>query len=143
MGLGDRPHDRQTEAGSPARAGGIGTRETLESVGQELGQEARSAVEHVQLDEAVMLGRSHHDRAVTEAQRVVDHVAERLIEPRDVGVDEDLGLRLDGHRALDEAIKMGVALGDHPHRPVDLEALVDDRQTLVVALGDDEQILGQ
>jgi hypothetical protein len=58
MRLGDRGRERQPEACSPAGAGLVGTPEALECMRQEVGREAFSLVEHVELDVAVSVERA-------------------------------------------------------------------------------------
>ena len=62
--------------------------------GEEARREARPVVEDVQLDAAAMRGRTQDDRSPSVAQRVVDEVAEGLLEPDRVGLDLDAAGRL-------------------------------------------------
>jgi hypothetical protein len=81
VGTGDRGHDREAETGAAARPALDGAAEALERTRHELGRQPRAAVAHVQLDPAVDRARLDADASRAVAKRVLDEVAERLLEP--------------------------------------------------------------
>ena len=87
--LRDGPDDGQPEPGAAAGAGLVRAGEALEGVRDEGGREPGSAIVDVDLDAVVRDARRepHRRRAVPE--RVVDHVADRLVELERVGVHEE------------------------------------------------------
>jgi len=88
---GNRRDDREAEARSAAASALLGSAEALESMRRESGREARPVVHHVQL-ECVPLARcADPDRARSVAQRVLDEVAERLLQSK--AIDPKLDVR--------------------------------------------------
>ena len=79
---------------SPGRARALRRRgpssarlEAFERVPDEGGREARAAIEHVQLDRAVAPAPRGSDAPPPVTHRVVDQVAERLLEPEPIAVE--------------------------------------------------------
>src|SRR5207248_2390496 len=87
VGLCDRPDDRKAEPGAAAAARGIRPREALEGALEERGREAVPVVADVQLDPAVDVAGLERDRVAAVAERVVDEVSERLLQPEPVAAD--------------------------------------------------------
>jgi hypothetical protein len=77
----DQAHDRETEAGTGTVAARVRQREALEGAAEEGRWEARSLVLDVELDGAVHGLSADDDAAAPVAERVVDEVPERLLEP--------------------------------------------------------------
>ena len=87
MRPGDHGDDRQAKARAAAAARGVGAGEALERLGREAVGKAVAVVAHPQPDAvAVGLG-GQLDRAAAVAQRVVDEIAERLLQPQPVRVE--------------------------------------------------------
>ena len=77
---GDQRHDRQPEAAAAAAARLVGTAEAVERTGREARRKARPFVADVQLDDAVVTLLGQGDDACAMHERVVDEVAERLLD---------------------------------------------------------------
>ena len=82
----DHGGDRQPEAAAVGGARLVGAGEPLERVLEERRLEAVALVEDVQLDDTVLLQRSELDLAAAMAERVVDEIPQRLLEPEPVGL---------------------------------------------------------
>ena len=89
---GDRGGDRQAEPGAAARARLVGAREALEGARQErpAGSPGPRRTRAARPRRRRARALSAH-RPVAVAQRVVDQVGQRLLEPRRVGVDAHAG----------------------------------------------------
>src|SRR6476659_8620132 len=87
-----RLHDRETEA-RPVGGAAVRTAEALERVRDERLGKAGAMVRDVQLEPTAATPRVERDLAAAVAERVLDEVAERLLEPKAVGSDDE---RLDG-----------------------------------------------
>src|SRR5688500_4514983 len=72
--LGDRPHDREAEAGAAARARPVAAGEAFEGALGDVGREAGAAVGDLEADAAVVGPRPQHDVALAVTQGVVDEV---------------------------------------------------------------------
>ncbi len=91
VGAGDRLHDRESESGAGACV--VAAAEALEGAAereQAVGESSVALVEHVQLDLTVALLCDQGDGAAAVAERVVDQVAERLLDPTWIGDDGEL-----------------------------------------------------
>src|SRR5262249_30342462 len=88
MGFGDRLHDREAETRSLPAPAGVGAREALERLPEKAGRETFTLVAHVQLDAPVAACRGKVYRSPSVAERVVDQVRERLLEPQPVALDD-------------------------------------------------------
>src|SRR5512132_807477 len=85
--LGDRLHDRKPEPGATAASGRVDAGEAVEGTRDELRREAAAVVEDVELDATVGPCHLQPDVAAAVPQRVVDEVAERLLEAHPVRLD--------------------------------------------------------
>src|SRR5947209_736463 len=81
---GDRPHDRQPESGTGAATARITAAEALECMREELRRKALPLVADKQRSETIIGARREPHGARTMAQRVVDEIAERLLESNPV-----------------------------------------------------------
>ena len=89
---------RETEAGARSRARGIASAKWLERALGELRRYARPLVAHVELDSAVSYApRLDLNPPLAVAQRVVDEVADGLLRPQPVDVEDEavFGIGLD------------------------------------------------
>src|SRR5438093_3105341 len=84
VGARDRGDDREPEPGSRAAARVAGAAEALEGVLEELLRDASALVAHVELERAVRSCRGERDRAAAVTERVVDEIAERLLDAQAV-----------------------------------------------------------
>ena len=75
MRLGDRRRQRQPKPGSAARPRLVGSAEPLEGARQEVGREALTSVDDVELDLAVTVDRAEADRPRAVLEGVVDEIA--------------------------------------------------------------------
>ena len=105
MRLGDRAHDRQSQAGAAAAALLLTAAEALERPRKQLGREAATLVGDAQLDVLARApdGDGHRARAV--AERVVDQVPERLLEPQRIGLGEQRIVRPHGDQGAAELLR--------------------------------------
>lgn len=142
VSVGDRLDDRQAEAAAPVAAARTRPAEALEGPFSELLRQARPAIEDMKLDEAVMGARHKRDRSGAVAQRVVEHVAERLAEARPIGFEAQVGLHVDFERAAGVFGSAGEAAGDLTDDLARRRALGTDRQLAAVGLGDRQQVFG-
>ena len=143
MGNRDRPHDRQAEAGAAAAASWAGTSESLKGLVLEPGDESGSLVRDLEQDEAAFPpGRQPHIAAAV-TKRVVDQVAQRLLDPEGVQVEGGPGRCVDGDLATSSLGPLHETLS-HPfqHGP-QLDRLACDREPALVEARDQEQIFGQ
>ena len=95
MRVGDRLYECQPETGRAACTGVVCPPEALERVRKKGGRKARSLVRDAESDATVKLpGREPH-RARAISQRIVDEVAQCLLEPQPVAGDGEAGRRVD------------------------------------------------
>jgi hypothetical protein len=87
VSLGDGVHDREPEARPASAPAPIRPREALERVTEELGRKAGALVRDVELDHPVRLQRRQPHVTLAVPERIVDQVAERLLEPDAVALD--------------------------------------------------------
>ena len=143
VGARDRVDDRQPEPGAAARARDVGAAEALERVREEVRRKARAGVADAHRDHAVLdrPHEPHRSRAVT--QRVVDEVAERLLETNAISGDDVVR----GRRHLElPSGRAGLRVEAPGDRVEDLAQVVRreaQRQASVVGAGEHEQVLGQ
>src|SRR5437867_3989768 len=95
----DRGDDRQPKSASRAAACAVGAAEAVERVLEEVVRNARALVEHVQLERAVGRSRAERDRSAAVAERVVDQVAERLLDAEPVECGDERRARGGGDLA--------------------------------------------
>src|SRR5947208_4616440 len=87
VGLGYQSHDGEPEPGAASLAAALRATEALERQVDEAVRKPRPFVLHVQLDARIRLRgpKTHATLAVSE--RVVDEIAQRLLEPQPVALD--------------------------------------------------------
>src|SRR4029077_1184106 len=88
--LGDRLRDREAEPGPVARPRLIDSGEALERMRDELRIEARAVGAHVALDLSIWRARIEAEVVASIPERVVDEVAQRLLEPEPIPADPDV-----------------------------------------------------
>src|SRR6266540_3962196 len=88
VGLGDHPDDRQPKPGARAFASRLGAAETLERALEEGRRKPVTLVLDVELHGPVDRRRAQVHAAAAVAERVVDEVAERLLEAKAVAADD-------------------------------------------------------
>lgn len=92
VGTGDSANDCEAEAAaSPFWAG---TAEALECVGEELSWKALASVKHVELQRVADHAGPQLDLPASVAQRVVNQVADRLVEPQPVGLQRQRSIQV-------------------------------------------------
>src|SRR5581483_12139030 len=89
MSLRDQLDDREAEPGAAVRPGLVAAAEAVERARQERLREPGSLVGHVQLDEVAALARRQRHRAAAVQERILDEVAERLLEAIRIRIDCD------------------------------------------------------
>ena len=145
MGLGDHPHDRQAEPGAGAFPAGLRAGEPLERVLEKGGRKAApsSSTWSSHGPSTVAARRLHAARAV--AERVVDEVPERLLEPEAVAVDAAAPVAaLVGERASRSprpAIGTGCATEARSSSASSVSTL--ERQPPALGAGDQQEVLGE
>src|SRR5690349_7391184 len=92
VGVRDRGDDGEAEAHTGCLARSVGAAEPLEGVWDELGWEAGAVVADSELECAVLLGGFESYRACAVAERVLDQVGERLLEPPPVAAHHQAGM---------------------------------------------------
>src|SRR5436305_8802951 len=100
MGVGDRGHDRQSQSGATAGAALLAPAEALERAGQEGRREAGAMVEYLQLEPVARGHGTQRHLAVAVAKGVLQQIAERLLEPEPIGLDDEVRRRLDEQVSL-------------------------------------------
>ncbi len=141
MGRRDQVDDREAEPGAALAAGLVGAAEALERPLEEAGRKARAVVADVQLDAPVRRARPEPDRALAVAERVLDQVVERLLEPQPVaGEDDRAAVDLEAAAGLVGA--HGEAAGDRLEQRARLDLLPPELQLALLPPREQQQVLG-
>src|SRR5205085_7705721 len=90
VSLRDRLHDREAEPAAAAPSTLVGAAEAVERARGERRGEARALVGDVQLHPAVLRTRRELDRPGAVRERVRDEIAECLLDPGGIRVDDEL-----------------------------------------------------
>ena len=144
VGLGDRLTIASPRPAPPRPAGGVGSGEPLEGPVEEVVREAAAVVADVKLDGfAVHGGRFEPDLVAAVAKRVVDEVAERLLQPMPVAAHRRALRRPRARRAFRpprRAIRRGWRRTRGARR---VDGLEPERQATAIGARDQQQVLGE
>ena len=143
VGAGHEIDNRETQAGSAATAGLIGTAEAVERPWHELVGHTDALVGHVQLYAAVLAHSREGDRAGAMDERVLDEVVQRLLEARLVAVHDGPARVGDSKWASGSTGERVEPESDAFEQRVRVDGFSPQRQKALVVAGDEQQILGE
>jgi hypothetical protein len=136
VGARDPVDDRKAEACSSVAARLVGSAEALECVLEEGRRESGAVVQHVQLDVGVPALRAEDDGSPAVAERIVDEVAERLLQAEPVGLERRRATAFDRDRTV-----AAEAAGDAAKQVVGVDRLALQRQVPLLGAGQQEQVV--
>jgi hypothetical protein len=137
----DGVDDREPETASAATACVVAPREAFEGARSDLGRESPSLVPDVELDHLTGPPGADRDRPVAVAERVVDEVAERLLEPEPIRRDLDASRDLDRDPSALARRALAEAVGGGPRQLVEIDRLDPQTERLPVGARNQEKIL--
>jgi hypothetical protein len=137
----NRPDDRKPEAGPPSGAAVAGAGEAIERLGLEPVRKPGAVVGDLEHGGAVVAAGGQAHLAAAVAKRVLDQVAERLLDPQPVELGPKTARRGDDDLATALA---GAILESLPHplqQHAQLDRLAGDREPALVRSRDHQQVL--
>jgi hypothetical protein len=144
VGACDRRDNCEPQSGSTICAGGFTAAEALECAPENAGCETWPIVEDVQFDPIILAQGSQLHECLAVAQRVVEHVSQRLRKPVRVASEGRVRRRVD----FDCSLTTLGQRSETPRRPLEKVGRVNPpdpqrRRRLLIDVREDEQIFGQ
>src|SRR5205807_349146 len=143
VGVRDRIDDREAQARPSARPALVRPAEALERTREEVLRETRPLIANVQLDDSLDETRLDADRPLAVTKRVLDEVAERLLEPQPVAREAQVLRGVDLERPPHLLRPPREAVAHALEEVVRRDALRSERELPLIRAGDQQQIPGQ